>query len=502
MEDVILKTAWKIMHNIEAHKKELLRKYIDGSISVEDRHVLERYALDDAFLFDALEGYASVEGESSVVLHDLVGGLAQEGKENKSNRSFILKLASIAAGLILITVVGNLIMQETALEQIADNKTFTKDSNVSSNEVLVETLDLKEVAASDEDIVNEVNRNQDNDALIVKDEEENKVAEKIISPPPAVENILIGGQSPVVADAGIERIPVMDKDVLEISEEVKLEEKIVEEEIVEESEERYNRVEQESKVYETRKYQNSPVKKEHSMLQNYKKTIDPEVQDDIEKVKAKRKIPAEYKTTSRRKSTPTNQSDSVIDSEAMESPKTRLIEGQIVDNQGEPLIGANIVVQSTQIGTTTDIDGNFQVEIPLESEYLELSYTGFEQQVVSIDERSSYQLYMNASSELLDEIVVTNSVKKGIVYEPVMGLEAMRDFVEENIILDNCSTLQVILEFEVSATGQLKNIKSQNPNAPSECVAEAKRILLEAGPWKSIPRGLSGITQYSVYFRR
>lgn len=40
------------------------------------------------------------------------------------------------------------------------------------------------------------------------------------------------------------------------------------------------------------------------------------------------------------------------------------VSGQVVDEQGEPLLGATIRVKNSSIGTTTDLDGNFQLEVP------------------------------------------------------------------------------------------------------------------------------------------
>ena len=55
----------------------------------------------------------------------------------------------------------------------------------------------------------------------------------------------------------------------------------------------------------------------------------------------------------------------------------RTIVGNVIDNFGEPLIGATVVVPRTGIGTTTDIDGNFRLTVPATTEVLEVAYTGY-----------------------------------------------------------------------------------------------------------------------------
>jgi len=55
----------------------------------------------------------------------------------------------------------------------------------------------------------------------------------------------------------------------------------------------------------------------------------------------------------------------------------RTVTGMIIDDLGDPLIGANIVVKGTTIGTVTDIDGKYSIVVPEGSKELVVSYTGF-----------------------------------------------------------------------------------------------------------------------------
>ena len=62
----------------------------------------------------------------------------------------------------------------------------------------------------------------------------------------------------------------------------------------------------------------------------------------------------------------------------------RAIVGNVIDNYGEPLIGATVIVPATNVGTTTDIDGNFRLNVPDAATELEIAYTGYTTQRVSI----------------------------------------------------------------------------------------------------------------------
>ena len=42
----------------------------------------------------------------------------------------------------------------------------------------------------------------------------------------------------------------------------------------------------------------------------------------------------------------------------------KLVKGNVSDANGEPIIGANVVVKGTTVGAVTDIDGNFALEVP------------------------------------------------------------------------------------------------------------------------------------------
>jgi TonB-linked SusC/RagA family outer membrane protein len=90
----------------------------------------------------------------------------------------------------------------------------------------------------------------------------------------------------------------------------------------------------------------------------------------------------------------------------------RTVTGSITDVNGESLIGANVLAKGTSVGTITDLDGNFSLEVPDGKNTLVISYTGYRTQEVDIKGQSNVQITM-AEGELLDEIVVTGlGIKK------------------------------------------------------------------------------------------
>ena len=92
----------------------------------------------------------------------------------------------------------------------------------------------------------------------------------------------------------------------------------------------------------------------------------------------------------------------------------RTISGLVTDGQtGDPLIGANILIEGTSKGTVTDIDGSYSLEISEDDQALIISYTGFQNQRVEIGTNNTLNVLLEAG-QLLDEVVVIGygTVKK------------------------------------------------------------------------------------------
>lgn len=84
----------------------------------------------------------------------------------------------------------------------------------------------------------------------------------------------------------------------------------------------------------------------------------------------------------------------------------RAISGTITDGDGEPLIGANVIVSGTTIGAVTDFDGRYQLEVPSDATTLSVSYTGFETREVPIGVSNVIDISMSEGI-LLEAAVVT-----------------------------------------------------------------------------------------------
>ena len=91
--------------------------------------------------------------------------------------------------------------------------------------------------------------------------------------------------------------------------------------------------------------------------------------------------------------------------EVQEVQQDRTVSGTITDENGEPIIGASVMVTETNQGTITDMDGKFSVNAS-KGNHLKVSYIGYETQEVTVGNRQSIRIILKEESTALDEVVV------------------------------------------------------------------------------------------------
>ena len=81
-------------------------------------------------------------------------------------------------------------------------------------------------------------------------------------------------------------------------------------------------------------------------------------------------------------------------------------QGQVVDEQGEPLIGVNVMVKGSRTGAVTDLDGKFQLEVPANAT-LVISYVGYKSREVAVRSRAILDaVQLSPDNHVLDQVVV------------------------------------------------------------------------------------------------
>ena len=85
----------------------------------------------------------------------------------------------------------------------------------------------------------------------------------------------------------------------------------------------------------------------------------------------------------------------------------RTVTGTVVDNNGEPVIGANVVVAgNTAIGVITDLDGNFTLTGVPEGASLQISFIGYNTVTVPVKGNKPLQVTLTEDSQMLGEVEV------------------------------------------------------------------------------------------------
>ncbi len=80
------------------------------------------------------------------------------------------------------------------------------------------------------------------------------------------------------------------------------------------------------------------------------------------------------------------------------------VRGTVVDPSGEPLIGASILAEGTSVGTATDIDGKYAINVNPDAT-LVFSYVGYDPQSVAVKGRTTIDVTMKENSVMLNEVV-------------------------------------------------------------------------------------------------
>ena len=150
------------------------------------------------------------------------------------------------------------------------------------------------------------------------------------------------------------------------------------------------------------------------------------------------------------------------------------VQGKVVDDSGVGLPGVTVLVKGTQMGTITDVDGNYSLDVPDGFTVLVFSFIGFASQEVSIIGRNTIDITMLEEATALNEVVVTGyflAKKEGYTgtAKTVEGIELMD--MGGASLLDNLSLVAPqVLTVQNNALGS-------NPNAIPEIRIRGESVL-------------------------
>lgn len=426
---------------------ELLKQYQAGTISEADRHLLERAALDDPFLFDAMEGYggygSSADTQAIEALKELKSNTS--GKVRWINMRNLTVAASLVALLSITFIIKN---------QLAESPSNNESIAVASDYGLEETVPMAQTWSDEVDT--EKKMQLDNNVESVKKENvESELEEEIDfvvtkigdanSQAQAVEEVTIDTKSPTPP--------------------------------------------------QTATKDSNPKYEELSEAINPKE----EIEADMEMINASR---AKSKPQQKNKSSKPEE-DAITYAET--DGKGKYILGKVLDTDGNHLIGASVYIENTQIGDVTDIDGNFKLPKYENGHQMVANYTGYETQKIILGDIDFYQIIMPVSKSPLSEVVVTKpkEVDKNKAF-PVMGMEDFDVYVSKNKeypleVFGTTKSGTFKVSFIVNSDGTLSNFLDESESC-DECFKEAVKLLKGSGKWETIPTGQLYRTSYLFEF--
>lgn len=98
-------------------------------------------------------------------------------------------------------------------------------------------------------------------------------------------------------------------------------------------------------------------------------------------------------------------------SEMQDVKQQKEITGKVTDVEGEPLVGVNVSVRGTTIGTITDIEGFFSLQVT-KGAVLVISYIGYLKEILEVGDPATYSITLQEDTHKLDEVVVVGYQSK------------------------------------------------------------------------------------------
>lgn len=126
--------------------------------------------------------------------------------------------------------------------------------------------------------------------------------------------------------------------------------------------------------------------------------------------------------------------------------QNKTVTGTVVDNYGEPVLGANVIVAGTTNGAVTDFDGNFSITDVPANATLKVSFIGYVSQDVALNGQSKVKVVLMEDSQQLDDVVV---VGYGVVKKSDLT-GAVGQVKSDNIVAKGSTSVMQSLQGQVA----------------------------------------------------
>ena len=135
------------------------------------------------------------------------------------------------------------------------------------------------------------------------------------------------------------------------------------------------------------------------------------------------------------------------------------VTGTVLEDSGEPAIGANILAEGTTVGTVTDFDGKFELNVPAKAKHLVISYMGFK--TVTVNVKPNVKVQLESDAQQIEEVVVTGYQ----VVDKRMNTGSTTKVDAEKAKLDGVADISRSLEGRAAGV-QVQNVSGTFGTAP------------------------------------
>lgn len=439
---------------------EVIEKYLNGELSHQEMNAVEKLMLDSDFDAEAMEGFEATGPENMADdLAALESKLDQKTTESEKGTFFWYK---IAASLIIVALSAALILnmellngpQKEMAESASKQEPKEADTTIGATDVFTDSslLAINETPEKAEDRSAE----SASGSPAMEPSHISQAPEDDKKPEATMEEDFPAEETPPQATA----ITLAEADEIQVDQEVA-------DEAIELS--KVPELETEESIAAKLDGKTAGVIHQKDEVKTTKAK-----KETLARVRAATTSPIEYQTP-------------------------HVITGKITSMEdGSALPGINVVIKGTSIGTVTDLEGEYSITIPQNTDpVLVISFIGLTTEEVNVAGKSEVDVQLEADVTALSEVVVTgygisqdDSQDVIIRAKPITGNAEFKKYIENNLRYPSDTTEikgKVVVEFNVLPNGELSNfkiIKSLGPWFDKEAI----RVIQEGPAWKATSR--------------
>ena len=414
----------------------LIRKYLDGQLDAKEMHQLERRALDDPFLMDALEGYGAAGGYRDDPLDELSARLHKRIEPAKA-RVLPLRTIGIAASILIVCSAGIWWFSSDRTTGTSNQPPSVKTVR-SLRDALAAKKQLQATAIASDSANNHRKPMLTNREVIVAKsglyEKPAVAADESVAIPPTVSQVKSAAplaQAKINDTSAADTTPLNEMIVMEYK---------------------------------------SSKKTDTSLLARKAKLVPAAANPPAQLLQARVAGVNVYSNGQ----SPAERSKMITQGYLSNLPADQILTNQIFEGRvvgkddGKPIIGASVMVAGTNKTTATDVDGHFKIKADSSHSSLVVAGIGYQTRMVSGNNRDSVKdIALEPNSSSLSEVVVTGytsankdeAVADVVSAHPQQGWGLYRKYLKKNATSTDGAEGIVKLTFTVDKYGSIMQIK-------------------------------------------